>query len=194
MSPKRSVPPQQSASCRPRWRSARRTTAPGAVLAAAVALLGVLTSACGGSDRSAATTSTTATTPAGTDGGAPTPHAFLDAVRAVDRDPIVASLAEDVELHSPVLEQPFRGRTKVGRLFGILVESFHDVEIVDRIDAGDRQVIAFRATIDDTPIEVVDRVRFDDEGKVVEVVVSTRFIEGTEALAAAVAPHLDELL
>lgn len=163
----------------------RRATALVAALVVAASLTG-----CGGAsdtgsrgDRSspAATPTTLA------------PGAFADAVRARDLEAIRATLAEDIELYGPVFAEPFVGRAQVGNLFGVLLQVFEGVEIIDEVVSGDRFALAFRAEVGGQPIEVVDLLSFDDDGRIETFTVTARPLDGVQALAAAVAPHLPEL-
>ncbi len=160
----------------------------GALVAALVAIASM--TACGGapgagseSDRSspAATPTTLA------------PGAFADAVRARDLEAIRATLAEDIELYGPVFAEPFVGRAQVGGLFGVLLEAFDGVEITDEVASGGRFVLRFRAEVGGEPIEVVDLLSFDDDGRIETFTVTARPLAGIQALAAAVGPHLPEL-
>lgn len=164
----------------------RRATALVVALVTATSVTGCggASDAGSGSDRSspAAPTSTTLA-----------PGAFADAVRARDLDAIRATLAEDIELYGPVFAEPFVGRAQVGGLFGVLLEAFEGVEIIDEVVSGDRFVLAFRAEVGGQPIEVVDLLSFDDDGRIETFTVTARPLAGIQSLAAAVGPHLPEL-
>lgn len=121
------------------------------------------------------------------------PNTFAEAVRAGDLDAMQAAFADDIALYSPVLPDPFVGRDRVERLFAVLVETFEDIEVTDEISSTDRFVLAFTARVDGEPIQVVDLLSFDNEGKIETFVVTARPLAGIQALAAAVAPHLADI-
>ena len=121
------------------------------------------------------------------------PAEFADAVRAGDLDAIGEVLADDVELYSPVLDEPFVGRDRVRRLFGVLLDILEDVKIREDIEAPGRFVLVFDARIGDQPIQVVDLLHFDDDGRVESFTITSRPLAGTQALAVAVAPHLPDI-
>jgi hypothetical protein len=125
--------------------------------------------------------------------GALRPTAFRDAVATRDLDALLATLADDVELYSPVLIEPFVGYTRVSRLFGVLVDVFEEIEITDDYEAEGRYALSFTARVGSEDIRIVDLLRFDDEGKIKEIIVTARPLAGIQALAAAVAPHLPEI-
>ena len=161
-----------------RGSSARRIRAAWATALGAIALLAV---ACGSDSPSAANTQ-----------GLP-PTAFRDAVAANDLDALLATLADDIELYSPVLKEPFVGYDRVSRLFGVLIDVFEDIEITDDYQAEGRYALSFTARVGTEDIRIVDLLRFNEEGKITEFIVTARPLAGIQALAAAVAPHLPEI-
>jgi hypothetical protein len=156
-------------------------------LVATVALTLPAAAACGddGGSQEAGMAESTTTTLA--------PDAFADAVRAGDLEAMQASFADDIELYSPVLSDPFVGRDRVERLFAVLVDTFEHIEITDEISSPEHFVLAFTARVDEEPIQVVDLLSFDDEGTIATLVVTARPLAGIQALGAAVAPHLAEI-
>jgi hypothetical protein len=134
---------------------------------------------------------------AGSDPGEPAPtattmapRAFADAVRAGDLQAIQATFADDIELYSPVMAEPFVGRDRVERLFTVLVDTFEDIEVLDEAESSSRFILFFDARVNGEPLQVVDLLSFDQHGKIETLVVTTRPMAGTQALAEAVAPHL----
>jgi SnoaL-like domain len=121
-------------------------------------------------------------------------NAFRTAVEHKDLDALVATFADDIELYSPVLPDPFVGKETVGPLFGILVDTFQDIEILDDFSDENRYVLSFSTRVGSEPLHIVDLLTFDGDGKITEFVVTARPMPGIEALANAVAPHLAEIL
>src|SRR5688500_1936104 len=73
---------------------------------------------------------------------------FRSAVENGDRDAMVAALAPDVVLNSPVKHRPFEGREAVAALFGALVETFEDFHYTDEFDDADgSKALVFRARV-----------------------------------------------
>src|SRR3954447_16235030 len=108
------------------------------------------------------------------------------------RDPagVIATFAPDVVLHSPATARPFRGRDEVGELMTQVIGALEDLEYTAVVDGGDVQVLAFRMRLGGRDVELVDLVRYDDEGLVREVVVHARPLAGTALFAAVLGPRL----
>ena len=121
------------------------------------------------------------------------PEAFADAVRDHDLRALTATFAEDIELHSPVLPDPFVGKARVDRLFAVLIETFEDIEITHELASPGHFALSFRARIGSEPIQIVDLLDFDDSGRIKRFTVTARPLDGINALAVAVAPHLAEI-
>ena len=112
---------------------------------------------------------------------------FRSAVENGDRDAMVAALAPDVVLNSPVKHRPFEGREAVAALFGALVETFEDFHYTDEFDdEGGSKALVFRARVGDRDLEGIDILRFDDEGRIANLTVMVRPLTGAIALAEEV--------
>jgi SnoaL-like protein len=99
------------------------------------------------------------------------------------------SLAEDVVLRSPIFSIPFEGKEECVELFRALFETLGEMSyLLDQ--PGDPGVFAWRTEVDGEPLEGVDLVRLDDEGKVKEVTVFMRPLRGIAAFANATGPRL----
>ena len=116
--------------------------------------------------------------------------AFRAAVEAGDHAGMVAALAPEAVLHSPVTFKPFEGREAVSRLFAILLETFEDFSYTDEFEADGRAALVFRARIGDREVEGLDLFRFDDDGLIADLTVMVRPLSGAIALAEAVGPKL----
>lgn len=112
---------------------------------------------------------------------------FRNAVESTDRDAMVAALAPDVVLNSPVKHRPFEGREAVAVLFGALLETFEDFRYTDELDNPDgTRALIFRARVGDRELEGIDILRFDDDGLVSDLTVMVRPLTGAIALAEEV--------
>jgi SnoaL-like domain len=121
------------------------------------------------------------------------PRAFADAVRARDLNALTATFADDVQLYSPVLADPFVGRDRVSRLFAVLVATFQDIDIPHELVSEGHFVFSFHARVGTEPIEIVDLLDFDETGHIKTFTATARPLAGIQALAAAVSPHLAEI-
>ena len=121
------------------------------------------------------------------------PQAFANAVRARDLDALTATFADNIQLYSPVLTDPFVGRARVTRLFGVLIDVFQDIRITHEFVAPGRYALSFHARVGSEPIQIVDLLEFDRTGRIETFTVTGRPLAGVQALAAAVAPHLPSI-
>jgi hypothetical protein len=104
---------------------------------------------------------------------------------------VVTTFAPDVVLHSPIiLGRSFEGRTAVALVIAAVMETFEALEYTVEADAGDVQVLAFRARVRGVDIDGVDLLRVDDRGLVNEITVHIRPLPGLAAVAAELGPPL----
>ena len=115
---------------------------------------------------------------------------FRDAIERGDLDGMVATLADDVVLHSPVSFKPFEGRDAVAQLFEILVRTFEDFRYTDDLPGEDVHAMIFRARIGDREVEGLDLVRPGPDGRILDFTVMVRPLTGVVALAEAVGAQL----
>jgi hypothetical protein len=108
------------------------------------------------------------------------------------RDPagVVALLAPDVVLHSPIITSTFEGRAAVGDLMAGVIAVLDDLSYTGEAGAGDLQVLAFRARVRGRDIEAVDLLRVDGDGLVADITVQIRPMVGLAAVAAALGPRV----
>jgi SnoaL-like protein len=116
--------------------------------------------------------------------------AFRAAVEAGDHDGMVAALAPDAVLNSPVSFKPFQGRETVSKLFAILLETFEDFSYTDEFETDGKAALVFRARIGDRELQGLDLFRFDADGQIAELTVMIRPLSAVIALAEAVGPKL----
>jgi hypothetical protein len=120
-------------------------------------------------------------------GATPTP--FRAAMEARDHEAVVAALAPDVVLISPIFDKPFTGVDEASDLFSVLLDELHPIEYLDEIP-GDPHVLHFRAEVGGTELEGVDLLRFDEEGRVREITVLFRPFPGVAAFMKSTGPKL----
>jgi hypothetical protein len=115
---------------------------------------------------------------------------FRAAVEGGDHAGMVAALAPDPVLRSPVSFKPFEGREAVSRLFEILLEVFEDFRYTDEFEADGKAALIFNARVGDREVEGLDLFRLDDEGRIRELTVMVRPASGLMALGEAVGARL----
>jgi hypothetical protein len=115
---------------------------------------------------------------------------FRAAIERRDLDGMVAALADDVVLHSPVSFKPFEGKEAVAGLFEILLRTFEDFRYTDELPGEEVHALIFRARVGDRDIEGLDLVRPGPDGRIVDFTVMVRPLTGVVALAEAVGAQL----
>jgi SnoaL-like domain len=115
---------------------------------------------------------------------------FRAAIERRDFDGMLATLAEDVVLHSPVSFKPFEGKEAVAGLLRIIVGTFEDFRYTDELPGEDVHALIFRARVGDREVEGLDLVRPGPDGRIVDFTVMVRPLTGVVALAEAVGPQL----
>ncbi|GAC1419307.1 MAG: nuclear transport factor 2 family protein [Actinomycetota bacterium] len=103
---------------------------------------------------------------------------------------MVATLAPDAVLHSPVTFKPFEGKEAISVLFGALLEIFEDFHYTDQFEQDHTAALVFRARVGDRDVEGLDLMRFRDDGLIEDFTVMIRPLSGVQAVAKAVAAKL----
>ena len=119
-------------------------------------------------------------------------HPFRRAVEARDADALVALLAEDVVLRSPVVFRPYVGRDAVAPILRAALEVFEDFRYVQEIGTSDgtEHALVFRATVAGCELEGTDLLRTGADGTVAELAVLVRPLTAVVALAEAMRARL----
>lgn len=110
---------------------------------------------------------------------------FRAAVEAGDVQAARALLAPDVVFHSPATFHPFVGIDTVGRLLGLVAETFEDFRYIDEMQGPEGHVLLFRAAIGGRQLEGVDILRENRQGLIADFTVMLRPISGLLPFAQA---------
>jgi SnoaL-like domain len=113
-------------------------------------------------------------------------------VEGKDMSSLAEIFAEDVTFLSPAVFRPFEGRDALVMVLGAVAEVFRDFRYTDQVETGATAVLAFSARVGDRELDGIDLLRFDDAGRVREMVVYIRPISGLHALAEAMQRALGE--
>ena len=116
--------------------------------------------------------------------------AFRKAVEAQDLDAILATLAPEIVLHSPVTFKPFVGKDAVGMLFSILVKTFEDFRYVGEFDGDGGTILHFRTRVGDREVEGIDMIHTREDGLIDDFTVMVRPLSASLALRDAIGAHL----
>jgi hypothetical protein len=120
--------------------------------------------------------------------------AFKAAVEAEDPDALTDALAEDVVFRSPAVFKPYEGKELVAAILTQgAMKVFEDFRYTDRLEDSDTAVLIFSARVGDRELDGLDRLRFDADGKVRELMVMVRPMSGLNALAEAMARRFETI-
>ena len=117
--------------------------------------------------------------------------AFRRAAEAKDFSLVSEAFAEDVTFRSPVVYKPYEGRDALSVLLGAVVQVFQDFRYTDQIEQGDTAMLVFEARAGEREVQGVDILRFNDEGKISELIVMVRPMSGMHSLADEMKQMLD---
>ena len=115
---------------------------------------------------------------------------FRAAVESGDHAGMVAALAPDPVLNSPVSFKPFEGTEAISTLFAALLAVFEDFHYTDEFEADGKAALIFRTRVGDRDVEGLDLFRFAADGRIEELTVMVRPASAVMALGEAVGARL----
>src|SRR5437773_2843843 len=121
------------------------------------------------------------------------PNPMRIAVEARDVQGMIDTLAPDVVFRSPLISATFEGREQVADLFRALADAFlfeGSTYYTNQLTEGDTVVLVFSVNVNGQPVQGVDLLKHDDEGKIKEMTVFLRPLPGATAVAQALSPRL----
>jgi hypothetical protein len=108
---------------------------------------------------------------------------FRAAAEAKDFAAAPDLFSDDVVFRSPVVFKPYEGREALMVILGAVMRVFEDFRYLEQLESGDTATLMFEARIGDRALQGIDILRFDDQGKVSELIVMVRPMSGMHALA-----------
>ena len=120
---------------------------------------------------------------------------FRNAVEAGDVEAVSALLADDVVFVSPVAFKPYTGKAITTAILRAVVQVFEGFRYVREVGDvhGGAHVLVFEATVDGLAVTGADFLRYDDQGRIVELMVMVRPLRAAEALAARMGAQFDQI-
>jgi len=109
--------------------------------------------------------------------------AFRAAAETKDFGAADELFAEDAVFRSPVVYKPYEGRDQIKVLLSAVVRVFEDFRYLEQVETGDAAVLMFAARVGDKQLQGVDILKFDPDGRIVEMTVMVRPMSGVHALA-----------
>jgi SnoaL-like domain len=117
---------------------------------------------------------------------------FRAAAETGDVEALVATLAPDVVLHSPVTFHPYVGRETVGGILRFVSDALEGWRCIDELRApGGLHGLVFAARVGDREIEGLDLLNTGAGGLITELTVMIRPLSGLIALAEAIGPRVE---
>lgn len=119
-----------------------------------------------------------------------------DAVARKDPGALGRLLHPEVVFRSPAAHQPYASAPVVAALLGAVMEVLEDFTYHRQLATGDGLDVAleFSGRVGDRGLKGVDLIRFDAQGRVIELEVLVRPLSGLQALAGRMAERLGPAL
>jgi SnoaL-like domain len=116
---------------------------------------------------------------------------YSAAAEANDIDGVLATMAPDVTLHSPITERvTFNGRDEMRELLAVAFETISDIRYFEDIGDARTRVLFFRGMVGRQPVEEAARLTLNDDGLITELTLFFRPLPGLTALAAKLGPRI----
>lgn len=118
--------------------------------------------------------------------------AFRKAAEAKDFESAADLFSDEVVFRSPAVFKPYEGKDALGIVLAAVAQVFEDFRYTDQIESGDTATLLFEARIGDRELNGVDVLRFDEAGRIRELIVMVRPLSGLNALVEAMGQKLAE--
>jgi SnoaL-like domain len=117
-------------------------------------------------------------------------EAFRAAVEAGKLEALEEVLAPDVRFLSPAVFKPYEGREATMVVLGAVSRVLEDFRYLDAFEGERGEVLLFAARVGDRELNGIDLLRFDDEGRVSELMVMIRPFTALQAALEAMGREL----
>lgn len=118
---------------------------------------------------------------------------FREAIESKDMSAVDDLLAEDIVFRSPVAHTPYPGKAMTSAILRAVVEVFEDFRYVRQLQDGREEAYVFEASVDGLEITGCDFLTVDEDGKISELMVMTRPLKASQALAAAMGARFEDI-
>lgn len=108
-----------------------------------------------------------------------------------DIEALMATLAADVTLHSPITDRvSFTGHDEMRELLRLVFETVEDITYF--ADTGDARIrtVYDLTTVAGQPLEQATRLEFNDAGQIADITIFYRPLPGLAAFTVALAPRV----
>ena len=107
------------------------------------------------------------------------------AVKTSDMDLLSSIVAEDAALLSPAFWKPREGKDKVLMVLRAVTDTFEGLTYTKEWVDGNELILEFTTSVGGKQLKGIDRITLDADGKLKEIEVLIRPMNGLMALAAA---------
>jgi hypothetical protein len=115
-------------------------------------------------------------------------------VRVKDRDAIGALLADEVRLGAPPYWTKLQGRQLVAHLLGLILQTIEDFTYHREWVAGRELALEFDGRVGGKHLQGIDLITLDDAGRIENLDVLMRPLNGIAALRDTIAPRMQAFL
>ena len=100
--------------------------------------------------------------------------------------------AEGIRLYTPMHEEPVMGRDAACQILSLVFSLFDDFHYPDVISGEETHALFFRTRVGGVPLEGIDYIRSNAEGRVTEFSVLLRPLDAITTLSKAIAARMEE--
>ena len=115
---------------------------------------------------------------------------FADALASKDVDRYSAWFADDMRLFVPVYEEPLVGKQAACQILPVVFSIFENFHYPDVFTGRQTHALVFRAEVAGIPLEGVDYIRTNSEGRVTEFSVMMRPLKAITALVKEIGARM----
>jgi hypothetical protein len=117
-------------------------------------------------------------------------HPFRVAWETRDLDVLASRFADDIELRSPLLAAPFRGRAAATEVYGAVFEALGAITWVAETATETGRIFQWSAESGGRRFDGIDVLEIDGDGRITAITVFIRPLAGLGAFAAAAGPAM----
>lgn len=116
--------------------------------------------------------------------------AFLHALHQGNAEGLLDHVTDDVTLWSPIFPDPFKGKTKLGSVLGIVLSAVDAFEVVDILRGAEHVAVAFRLEAAGKSLDGMDLITLDRDGLVASLKIMWRPLPAIVAVQNLIAPRV----
>lgn len=119
---------------------------------------------------------------------------FRKAIESKDLDALQATLSDDVIFCSPAVHKPYAGKAETMVILRAVMTVFEEFRYTRVFEGPEGGVLVFDARVGDRQVQGADFLQLGDDGLIDNLTVMIRPLSGLNAVVAAMAPAIEEIL